>query len=98
MPDLLNPPPLIQNPNEPVVTISAPKKSQNFDLEKVLAAVGVILVAMTIIIAGMVITLNNLQDRVKVLEEDLNNSTKVSVATHSAKLATPSASATSSAR
>ena len=96
-----SPPPLIQDPDadkiKPVLLAKKEDRTQ-FDPTKVFAAVGVILTATLIIVAGMLIALQSLESRVNSLEEELTTA-KTSVSEAAAKLATKAAtkSATNSA-
>ena len=89
-----DPPPLIQNPNEPPTKpIKLSQKTVNFDMTKVLAAVGIILVVMIVIVGIMWILLQNLESRVNSLEQEVDYTNKV--ATGSAHVATHSATTSS---
>ena len=97
-----SPPPLIQDPDvdklKPVLLAKNDDRTQ-FDPTKVFAAVGVILTATLIIVAGLWITLQSLEGRVNLLEEELTT-TRRSASDAAAKLATKAAtkSATQSAK
>lgn len=103
MPDqsVQSPPPLIQDPDadkiKPVLLAQKGDRTA-FDATKVFGAVGVILTATLIIVAGMFIALQSLESRVNSLEEELTT-TRKSASEAAVKLATRAAtkSATSSA-
>lgn len=104
MPDqpVQSPPPLIQDPDadkiKPVL-LSQKTDHTQFDSTKVFAAVGVIITATLIIVAGLWITMQSLEGRVNNLEQELNT-TRNSASEAASKLATKAAtkSATTSAR
>lgn len=100
MPDqpVQSPPPLIQDPDadkiKPVLLARKEDPTQ-FDITKVFAAVGVILTATLVIVAGMFIALQSLESRVNSLEEELT-ATRKSASEAAVKLASQAATKSAS--